>query len=181
MEKVRLASEDAEVTESSGNLVRAETILSPKLLRFGNQHALREAVWLMSEMLKRYKTKSATPLFVQNKEGKLDGGLSIWTMLAVMGKGLPENADELSEEELGNYLRKSFGHSISEVCRKDLPRLTVDSPLHELIKTAVEGDLAVLPICDEDGRLTGLVRSVDLMKGIGTSIGFNPEQELPKA
>ena len=78
-------------------------------------------------------------------------------------------------------LPKSFGHSISEVCRKDLPRLTVDSPLHELIKTAVEGDLAVLPICDEDGRLTGLVRSVDLMKGIGTSIGFNPEQELPKA
>ena len=36
-------------------------------------------------------------------------------------------------------------------------------------------------LCDEDGRLTGLVRSVDLLKGIGKSIGFNPEEELPKA
>ena len=181
MEKVRLASEGGESSEHPGDIVTAESILDPKLLRFGNQHALREAVWLMSEMLKRSDAKTATPLFLQNKEGKLDGGLSIWTMLAVMGKDLPESKEALSEEELRNHLQKSFGQAISEVCRKDLPRLTLDTPLHKLVKTAVDADLAVLPVCDEEGRLTGLVRSVDLLKGIGKSIGFNPEEELPKA
>ena len=78
-------------------------------------------------------------------------------------------------------MRKSFSKSISEVCRKDLPHLTLDSPLHILTQTAVDTDLSVLPICDEEGRLTGLVRSVDLLKGMGRTIGFNPEQELPKA
>lgn len=180
MEKVRLASEGAESSEHSGDLVTAESILDPKLLRFGNQHALREAVWLMSEMMKRSEAKTATPLFLQNKDGKLDGGLSIWTMLSVMGKDLPED-EALSEEELGDHLRKSFDQSISEVCRKDLPRLQLETPLHVLTQTAVDADLAVLPICDEEGRLTGLVRSVDLLKGIGKSIGFNPEEELPKA
>ncbi|QXD22975.1 STAS domain-containing protein [Opitutia bacterium ISCC 51] len=179
MEKVRLASEGAESSEHSGDLVTAESILDPKLLRFGNQHALREAVWLMSEMMKRSEAKTATPLFLQNKDGKLDGGLSIWTMLSVMGKDLPEDK-ALSQEELGDYLRKSFDQSISEVCRKDLPRLQLETPLHLLTQTAVDADLAVLPICDEEGRLTGLVRSVDLLKGIGKSIGFNPKEELPK-
>jgi SulP family sulfate permease len=180
MEKVRLASEGAESSEHPGDLVTAESILDPKLLRFGNQHALREAVWLMSEMMKRSEAKTATPLFLQNKDGKLDGGLSIWTMLSVLGKDLPED-EELSEKDLRDHLRKSFDQSISEVCRKDLPRLHLETPLHVLTQTAVDADLAVLPICDEDGRLTGLVRSVDLLKGIGKSIGFNPEEELPKA
>lgn len=180
MERVRLASEEGEGSEHGGDLVTAESLLDPKLLRFGNQHTLREAVWLMSEMLKRDEGKTATPLFLQNKEGKLDGGLSIWTMLSIMGKGLPEMGG-LSDEALGDHLRKSFGQSISEVCRKELPLLALDTPLHELVNTAVEADLAVLPICDEEGRLIGLVRSVDLLRGIGTSIGFNPEEELPKA
>lgn len=181
MEKVRLVGEGAESTDHLADLVTAESILDPKLLRFGNQHTLREAVWLMSEMLKRTEAKTATPLFLQNKEGKLDGGLSIWTMLAVMGKNLPESGEDLSEKDLRDHFRKSFGQSISEVCRKDLPRLTLDTPLHVLVKTAVEADLAVLPVCDEEDRLTGLVSSVDLLKGIGKSIGFNPEEELPKA
>ena len=53
MERVRLASEEGEGTEHGSDQVTAESILDPKLLRFGNQHTLREAVWLMSEMLKR--------------------------------------------------------------------------------------------------------------------------------
>ena len=181
MEKIRLASEQSVGVESPGHVVTAESILSPKLLRFGNQHTLREAVWLTSEMLKRSEAKSATPLFVQNKEGKLDGGLSIWTMLSVLGTDLPGSEESLSDEALGERMRRSFGQLISEVCRTDLPHLTEDTPLHVLTRTAVDADLAVLPICDEEGRLTGLVRSVDLLKGIGITIGFNPEQELPKA
>ena len=181
MEKARLSKEELPSGKATGDVVTAETILSPRLLRFGNQHALREAVWLMSEMLKRADTKSATSLFLQNKDGKLDGELNIWAMLKILAKELPDTEETISNEALAKSLKRHFGESISEVCRKDMPKLTPDTELHLLTQTATREDLSVLPVCDEDGRLTGLVRSVDLLKGIGMSIGFNPEKELPKA
>ena len=181
MEKHKADSEPGTSTEMARDLPTAQSVLSPRLLRFGNQHALREAVWLMSEMLKRAEGISSSPLFLQDKEGKLDGELTVWDMLNALCDDLsPEVAEYLSPEDLGEIMRRQFGISISEISRRDLPRLNEHSEIHELVQVAVKENLPVLPICDEDGRLKGLTRSIDLLKGIGLSIGFNPEKELPK-
>ena len=181
MEKHKVEPGEETASESTGDRVTAEAILSPRLLRFGNQHALREAVWLMSEMLKRADTKTSSPLFLQDREGRLDGELSIWAMLNVLANDInPEITKFLPAAELGEIFRRQFGRSISEISQHDLPVLKEISELHELLQTAVKEKLSVLPVCDVDGRLKGLVRSVDLLKGIGLSIGFNPEKELPK-
>lgn len=181
MEKYKAKSGRRTSDKSTLNVVRAGAILSPRLLRFGDQHALREAVWLMSEMLKRVQSKSASSLFLQDREGKLVGELSLWTLLKALGNDLAGKGSNLSDIELSELLSKHFDRSISEISRQDLPMLDEDTELHVLVRTSLENDLSVLPVCDEGGRLKGLVRSIDLLKGIGLSIGFNPEQELPKA
>ena len=181
MEKHGEDSADELAISGSPGEVTAEAIMSPRILRFGNQHALREAVWLMSEILKREKSKIATPLFLQDKEGKLDGELSVWNILRTLAYELTESSKDLSDEELGACLRRQYGLSISEICRRDLPKLYQDTEVHELVRTSLREQLSVLPICDDEGRVSGLVRPIDLLKGIGLSIGFNAERELPKA
>ena len=181
MEKLKTEAEVGVASIAPQDRPIALDILSPRLLRFGHQHALREAVWLTSEMLKRSDSKTAIPLFLQDREGKLDGELTVWAMLVALSDDLsPGVAEYLSPEDLGEVMRRQFDTSISEVCRRDLPKLGEHTEIHQLVQSSVNESLIVLPICDEDGRLKGLVRSIDLLKGIGMSIGFKAEQELPK-
>ena len=182
MRRSKAARDNGTVPDaSSADSLTARSILSPCILRFGNQHALREAVWLMYEMFKNADTKSSSSLFLQNKEGKLDGELTIWTILTALSDDLsPEIAEYLTPEDLGEIMQRQFTTSLGEISRRDLPRLSERTEIHNLVEASVKQGLSVVPICDEDGRLKGLVRSIDLLKGIGMAIGFNPEKELPK-
>jgi CBS domain-containing protein len=42
--------------------------------------------------------------------------------------------------------------------------------LARLVRIAVERDMRVIPICDEGGRVVGLVRELDLIHGIGQAL-----------
>ncbi len=54
----------------------AAELMSARCIRFGNQHQVREAAWLMSELHKHQRSISPEPLFLQDKEGKLSGELT---------------------------------------------------------------------------------------------------------
>ncbi|MBK1880277.1 SulP family inorganic anion transporter [Pelagicoccus mobilis] len=167
---------------SSDTTITAKDILTPRLLRFGNQHQLREAVWLVSEMYKHIKTKGARKLFLQDREGKLYGGLNLWTLLRELGKDLPEqDFDGLTEEAMVQKLRTQFKEPITELCQIGLPNISKETPLHELVTATTQTQQLMLPVQDEDGRITGVVTQMDLLKGIAQTKGFNPEKELPQA
>lgn len=163
--------------------VTLENAISTRILRFGNQHQIREAVWLLSEMMKHSKQRAPQPLFLQDSEGKLDSELSLWKILATFGHALGDREDlrYMSDSELAEVLRTQFETRIDSIAESDLPQLTKRDNLETALWLARERRIHSLPVCDEDGRLTGLAAPVDLLKGLGQALDFNPEQEMPKA
>ena len=51
----------------AGIVTTVGDIMSPRCIRFGNQHQLREATWLMSELYRHTRTISPETLFLQRK------------------------------------------------------------------------------------------------------------------
>ena len=72
------------VGKLSTSLPLADTLMTRKCIRFGNQHQLREAVWLMSQMYRRIKSYVARPLFLQDAEGRLAGELQTSVIIHAM-------------------------------------------------------------------------------------------------
>jgi len=162
--------------------VNAQKILSPRILRFGSQHQIREATWLISEMMKHMERKTSQPLFLQDREGKLDAELTLWALLRAMSANLDKDeVGEMSDEDLAQSLRKWFDRPISKIARRDLPKIGVDTSLAQMVHLVNSRQFKVLPVRDENGRLKGLVSQLDLLKGIGLALDFNPEKELPNA
>lgn len=176
---------DEALAETEGQLDSSVTLAeatSKRILRFGNQHQIREAVWLISEMMKHSKQRAPQPLFLQDSEGKLDSELTLWKALQTLGQALEGRDDlkSLDDAQLGEILRRQFEVRINEAAEADLPQLTVDDKLETALCLARDRHLHSLPVCDEEGRLAGMATPTDLMKALGTAIDFNPEQELPK-
>ena len=59
-------------------------------------------------------------------------------------------------------------------------RFTERTPLNELLKTSLKNDLRVLPVCDDEGRIIGVVDQTALIRGIGKMLGLGPAREKPE-
>lgn len=153
---------------TAGHLdITAGDIMSSRFIRFGNQHQLREAVWLMQEMLQHTRSLGPEPLFLQDREGKLFGMLSQWRILRELSAKIDtDNNPDPSDHVLGELLRRDFTKPIHALARRDLDRLGTDAPLARLLTHAAERDIQVTPICDGEGRLNGLVGADDLLRGL---------------
>lgn len=150
----------------------ARDLMSKQCIRFGNKHQLREAVWLMSELHEHTKLLSSEPLFLQDREGKLFGELSPWQILASMAAGAEgHDTRDLDDEQVAVLLRRDFTKPIRLIARTDIARESRDSSLARVLEASVENDQQVVPICDEDGRMQGLLSADDLMRGLLQSIG----------
>lgn len=147
--------------------VTAAKIMSTRCIRFGNQHQLREAVWLMSGLQEHTKSLSPEPLFLQSREAKLFGELSPWRILEVLRDGvLRGNKLPRDDSELGERLRHYFEVPINELADVTVENHKADSPLAALVATALRKDMQVIPICDDEGRIKGLVSTDDLLRGL---------------
>jgi len=154
--------------------VTARDILSDRVIRFGNRHQVREAVWLLSEMQKRLGSETPSALFLQDREGKLWGELSMRTLLHEMNRDL--EVDPLrgrNDAELRLLLRRPFAQTIDTIARTDLCRVTPDTRLGELIMRAVQDDLAILPVVQEDGRVIGQIEPVQLLRGVAHALALD--------
>ncbi|MHC4512771.1 MAG: SulP family inorganic anion transporter [Planctomycetota bacterium] len=157
----------ADISAADHLQITAGDIMSTRFIRFGNQHQLREAVWLMSELLQHTKSVSPEPLFLQDREGKLFGELSPWRILRALTAGTDTSKDgERSDRALGELMRRDFTKSIDKIARLDLDRLGVDASLARLLDSSVQKDMQVTPVCDAEGRIKGLVSDDDLLRGL---------------
>jgi anti-anti-sigma factor len=155
----------------------AGEIMSRNSIRFGNQHQLREAIWLLSEMQKRQKPYYAQSLFLQDKEGRLAGRLSPWQLLAEMTKRLDlEALNHASDAEIGKAFCVNLTRSIQPMADTDLPLLNRDTNIAELLRISFSQDLKVLPVLDEGGRIIGLVDQGDMLKAVGDMLSLSQTQ-----
>ncbi len=143
----------------------ANDIMNSRCIRFGNQHQLREAVWLMSEMQKHTKSIGPESLFLQDKEAKLFGELSPWRVLQCMSEGTDLD-NSMDDQKVGEELRRNFLLPIFDMARTDMDGLATDASLTRMLEESLKPGMQVLPICDADGRIKGLVNADDLLKGL---------------
>ncbi len=178
MEKRRAqATPAAEAQVEAAAQVTANDVMTRRCIRFGNQHQLREATWLMSEMQKHIKQPIPQPLFLQDREGRLFGRLTTWRMLKELADGVDANTD-LTDVKLVKQLRRHFDRPITDLATTDLAAPGKETGLAELIKTAVARQEAVIPICDEHRRIIGMVDQADLMKGIARVLKLEADAVL---
>jgi SulP family sulfate permease len=155
-------------------LVNADAIMSRKCIRFGNQHQLREAVWLMSEMYRRVTTFAAPPLFLQDNEGRLAGKLHAVAILREMAGNLPDGDSRLTldDDELGNRLARSFSKPIIDLAQTDVPIVNPSDSLVELVEKIATSRTTVLPVCDAERRILGLVDEGEVMRALAEALNL---------
>ena len=157
--------------EPCGLSITAGDLMTRKCIRFGNQHQLREAIWLMSEMHKRSTSLSASPLFLQDIDGKLFGKLNTWQIISTLAGAIEKTeVDELTNEQLAQLLREPFTTSIKTIARSNLTSHSESACLGELLVSSVHEDLEVIPVCDNEGRIMGMVDQQHLLQGVNKLI-----------
>jgi SulP family sulfate permease len=160
--------------------IMAGDLVSKRCIRFGASHPLREGVWLMSQLYQRSRLVETQTMFLQDKEGKLGAGLTTWDLLREMGRGLGAASGHRGLNATATALRSNFETRLDKIARSDVPHFTGRTPLNELVKTSIKDDLRVLPICDDEGRIIGVVSQGALIRGIGRMLGIEPDQEKGK-
>ena len=175
-------AEQKEELDSSAPINKTEftarDVLNRRAIRFGNEHQLREAIWLMSEMHKHTDPATPQPLFLQDNEAMLAGHLSAWKLIQeMMGELDHGHLVDASDEAVSDYLRTHLTTRINTIARTDLPQLTADSQLGDLLKAMVSDDDLVLPICDDSGRIMGLVEQYPLLRALAKRL----DREEPNA
>ncbi len=152
--------------ESTEQLI-ARDMMSRQCIRFGINHSLREAVWLLSEMYKRRRDQDAMPLFLQDVEGKLAGYVTSWDLLEQMTAKL--NLDEYAakdDKELARQMSKAFDKSLAEFASNDIPECDLEDAVGKLIYEWNESGVHVLAIRDDQERVSGMVGQSDLLEHI---------------
>ena len=173
MERRRRAKADGNLpVKSSG--VTANELMNRKCIRFGNQHQLREAIWLMSEMYRRSTTYSAPPLFLQNMEGRLAGKLHAGVILQEMASNLGDDLDRIDDdEELGKMLAQSFSRPISELAETEVPMAGTSDSLVDLLGKSASSKTTVQPVCDAEQRILGLVDEGELIRALAKVLNLS--------
>jgi len=167
--------------EARDNSATASKIMSKRILRFGNQHQIREATWLISEMMKHQKSGATQPLFLQGSDGTLDSELALWSLLKSLCQDVDlDKAERMTDEDLGNCMRGAFPARIAQIARSDLPEIRPETNLQHLLLHSRDYALASLPVCDDSNRLAGMVNATGLLRGISEALNLDPEEELPQ-
>ena len=77
------------------------------------------------------------------------------------------------EDKLEAFIDLARPYGIQELARTGLVRSGETGGLAELILASIRQDLAVLPICNEDGLVVGLVEPGDLLAELGRALGVS--------
>jgi len=152
-------------------LVLGKSLMTTRFPLFGSEHQTREAVWLLSETQKFKGTINPEPLFLQDRNGALFGELSRWHVLEALLEGsAPEGDDKLNDRQVAQLLRRNFTRRIKHIARTDVVRHGPDTPITTLLRTSADNEQAVVPICDDAGRLKGYCISNAMLAGLAESL-----------
>jgi len=72
-------------------------------------------------------------------------------------------------------MRRNFDTPIRTISRTDIPQLRAESTLGCLLHTAWEHDWQMLPVCDQEGRITGYADQRDLLDGLLKAVDLDTE------
>jgi CBS-domain-containing membrane protein len=76
----------------------------------------------------------------------------------------------MSDEQVAEMLRRNFARRINHIARSDVVHHLPDTEITTLLRSSAQNDQAVVPICDDAGRLKGYCISNALLAGLDQSL-----------
>ena len=76
----------------------------------------------------------------------------------------------LDDRQVADLLRRNFAKRINHIARTDVVRHRLDTPITALLRTSARQGQAVVPICDDAGRLKGYCMSNAMLAGLDESL-----------
>ena len=129
--------------------------------------------------MKHQASGSFQPLFFKagrNPRTKL----TLWRLLKSLCKEVDlDEAERMTDVEFGRLVRRAFPTGISQIARSDLPKIDPSTSIQTSFYSR-DYTLRSLPVCDQSNRLTGMVSSTGLLRGISEALNLEPEEELPE-
>lgn len=175
MERRRQEATREPPARMEGDIPKAESLLSRQAIRFGRQHQLREAVWLVAEMRKRNPEMNSWTLFLQDREGRVTGDLTLHAILHALLAHVPtEGTERIGREKIRRFIRESLEDPIQNMAEKDLPRFGRETSLGQMIAGACYYHTAVVSIVNPENRLVGVVDDTTLLSSLSRCLQLDP-------
>lgn len=147
--------------------LQVHEIMQRRCLRFGSQHQIREAMWLISQFQQRMNTLHPQTVFLQNKFGKLCAEVSVHSLLKYLAQAVPEgNLSGLTDEQLAESLRPLLFRDILQVAHREPLSLLESTPLTQAFARAAEHGFRPMPVDDAHGRLRGVFDEMAMLRGL---------------
>jgi sulfate permease, SulP family len=141
-------------------------VMQKRCLRFGSQHQLREAMWLVSQFQKRMRTEHPQTVFLQDLEGKLCAELSVRDILRSLAKGISEDNLPDSDSTLLAAIGQRLFVPITDSAREVPATLSSSAPLSQAFARAAAGAFRPVPVADSHGRLSGIFDEMAMLRGL---------------
>ena len=121
-------------------------------------HQIREALWLLSEMIKSKRAGPRPMLFLQDQDGLMANGIGLRPILENL-TGHPgfHSHPDAEGEELASYLREGYFEPISSIQSAPMQSVPGSADLPAVLAAALRNHGGPVPVLDEEGRMTGLI------------------------
>jgi CBS-domain-containing membrane protein len=91
-----------------------------------------------------------------------------------MAGNLPDGDSRLTldDDELGNRLARSFSKPITDLAETDVPIVNPSDSLVDLVEKIAASRTTVLPVCDAERRILGLVDEGEVMRALAEALNL---------
>ena len=160
----RRMHEPAKGVQSENTLPLAAQLMNRRFLRFGMGHQIREALWLLTEMIKSGRGSPRPMLFLQDTEGRMADGLSLREFFNELTRhpGFHSHPDA-STTELAEYLRDGYTQPINSLVEGVMQSVPGSAELPAVLAASARNHGGPVPVLDEEGRMTGLIEHKQIL------------------
>ena len=156
--EARRSHPTAEGPKTENALPLAAQLMNHRFLRFGMDHQIREALWLLTELIKSGRASPRPLLFLQDTEGRMADGIGLKEFFTALTShpGLHSHPDA-SVSQLAEYLRDGYSHSIKSLVAGVTQSVPGSAELPAVLAASIRNHGGAVPVLDEEGRMTGLI------------------------
>ncbi|MBU0936503.1 MAG: STAS domain-containing protein [Spirochaetes bacterium] len=157
---------------SIGNIGKAKNVpalnagrlMSKRFLRFGQEHQIREVLWLLGEWVQSGKAGIRPVIYLQDTNGCMAGMVSLWEIIKDLGAH-PDflEAKTADARMMAEWFRYNQDKSIMRLVEYEAHCVSPESGLPEQLAALARNKGRSVPVLDKNRRMRGTVEAKVLL------------------